>query len=237
MKDHHVHIGQFNDVYYIPTDILRIVVDAGIEKCYYSSTSSCKVGVTLGEIEKEIIDCTKQFSPDTMQPLLWYMPDYIRQGITVDKAFANIPYRGIKLHPRSHRWNLHDSKHLDCLHSLFGFADIHRLPITIHTGEDEYEWPCFFEQFFDKYKNANSILAHCRPLDKAIEMFKKYPQLKGDTAFVSKENIQTIINRGFKERLLTGSDFPITHYFGKKYGGKDISLEEQYREDILNFLF
>ncbi|GHT22731.1 hypothetical protein AGMMS4957_13320 [Bacteroidia bacterium] len=234
MIDHHIHIGQFYEQYYNPTDILRIVAEAGVGGCYYSSTSSCKEGVKLSAVEQEIIACTKQFSPDMMQPLLWYMPDYIHQGITVDKAFDNIPYRGIKLHPRN-KWDLNDSKHLDCLHSLFGFADAHRLPITIHTGADEYEKPCFFEQFFDKYKNANIILAHCRPLDNAIAMFKKYPNLKGDTAFVPKENIQTIIDSGFKERLLTGSDFPITHYFSAKYGEKEKLLKTQYREDVVNF--
>jgi predicted TIM-barrel fold metal-dependent hydrolase len=234
MKDYHIHIGQFNDFYYNPTDILRIVAETGVAGCYYSSTSSCNAGVKLRAVEQEIIDCTKQFSPDEMQPLLWFMPDYINQGVTVEKAFANVPYRGIKLHPRFNRWDLNDSKQLDCLHSLFGFAHDNRLQITIHTGEDDFERPCFFEQFFDKYKNASITLAHCRPLDDAIAMFKKYPNLKGDTAFVSKENIQTLINSGFKERLLIGSDFPITHYFCTKQGKKDISPEEQYREDVLN---
>jgi predicted TIM-barrel fold metal-dependent hydrolase len=166
-----------------------------------------------------------------MQPLLWFIPDYIRQGLTVENMFENFPYHGIKLHPRAHNWDLNDSKHLDCLHSIFGYADVHKLPVTIHTGEGECEKPYFFESFFAVYVNAKIILAHCRPADDTIIVFKKYPHLRGDTAFAPQERIQAIVNSGFSERLLAGTDFPITHYFSTKYAGEEKSLSEQYQED------
>jgi predicted TIM-barrel fold metal-dependent hydrolase len=232
MKDYHIHIGQFEETYYNPVEVLQIVLNAGIEKCLYSSTSSCITGIKYQQVEKEIAATVKIFDPDIMQALLWFTPDYIKQEITIDNAFNNLPYRGIKLHPRAHKWDLNDKQHLDCLHLLFGFANDYHLPVLIHTGEDGFENPDFFEPFFAEYKKATTILAHCRPIDKALEMLKKYDHVKGDTAFVSKENIQSIIDNGYKDRLLTGTDFPITHYFATKYKNSSKSLEEQYQEDI-----
>jgi predicted TIM-barrel fold metal-dependent hydrolase len=232
MRDNHIHIGYFYETYYNPEEILQTVLDAGIEKCLYSSTSSCITEIKYQQIEKEIEDTAKHFDPEIMQPLLWYVPDYIRQGLTIGKPVENLPYKGIKLHPRANKWDLNDKQHLDCLHSLFGFANDNHLPVLIHTGEDDFENPNFFEPFFAEYKKANTILAHCRPMNKTLEMFKKYDHVKGDTAFVSHENIQSIIDNGYKDRLLTGTDFPITHYFASKYKNSNKSLEEQYQEDI-----
>jgi predicted TIM-barrel fold metal-dependent hydrolase len=126
-------------------------------------------------------------------------------------------------------------QHLDCLHSLFGFANDNHLPVSIHTGEDDFEKPNFFEPFFAEYEKANIILAHCRPLTDTLEIFKKYARVKGDIAFVSKENIQSIIDNGYKERLVTGTDFPVTHYFSTAYKNSNKSLKEQYQEDISVF--
>jgi predicted TIM-barrel fold metal-dependent hydrolase len=232
MEDSHIHIGQFEETYYNPVEVLQIVLDAGVEKCFYSSTSSCIRGIKYQQIEKEIEDTAKIFDPEIMQPLLWFTPDYMEQEITIAKAFSNLPYKGIKLHPRAHKWDLKDIRHIDCLHSLFGFANDNHLPVLIHTGEDDFEKPDFFESFFAEYEKANTILAHCRPIDKTLEMFKKYDHVKGDTAFVPQENIQSIIDRGYKDRLLTGTDFPITHYFATKYKNSSKSPEEQYQEDI-----
>jgi hypothetical protein len=53
------------------------------------------------------------------------------EGIGVKSAFQNLPYRGLKLHPRAHRWNLLDQKHLDCLYSLFGYAGENHFPAIL----------------------------------------------------------------------------------------------------------
>jgi predicted TIM-barrel fold metal-dependent hydrolase len=229
--DHHIHIGQFYEKYYAPVEILQIVADTGIEKCLYSSTSSCNDGVKYTEIEKETDIAAKHFSTDRMQALLWFIPAYIAQGLTVEKAFSSFPYHGIKIHPGAQRWDLSDRKEIDCLHSLFGFADAHHLPVLIHTGEGNFEKPAYFEQFFPVYKKAKIILAHCRPAAETIKMFSQY-SVYGDTAFAPEERIKEIVSAGYADRLLFGTDFPITHYFAQKYFNSDLSLCSQYEKDI-----
>jgi predicted TIM-barrel fold metal-dependent hydrolase len=167
-----------------------------------------------------------------MQALLWFIPDYIAQGLTVERAFSSFPYHGIKIHPAAQKWDLSDKKALDCLHSLFGFADEHHLPVLIHTGKEDNCKPEFFEQFFPIYEKAQIILAHCRPVNNTVKMFEKYDYIMGDTAFLSKDSLQAILDKGYKERLLPGTDFPITHYFAQKYFNSDLSLCSQYEKDI-----
>lgn len=239
MTDNHVHIGQFHEVYYKPLDVLDIVTGAGVEHIVYSSTTSGKDGIYYKEIESEIMEAVSRYPPPGIVPFFWYIPSYIDEGISPEAAFQNLPYGGIKLHPRAHRWDLENNRHLDCLHSIFSFCRNHGFPILIHTGEDDFERPRFFEQFIAEYCDVHCILAHCRPVSETIEMFRTYKNVYGDTAFLSEDSLKTIIQTGFDSRLIPGSDFPITHYFRTKYPQKGenpvISLQAQYAKDIQKF--
>jgi predicted TIM-barrel fold metal-dependent hydrolase len=60
-------------------------------------------------------------------------------------------------------------------------------------------------------------------------MFRAHGNVYGDTAFLPAERYRRIVEAGFAERLIPGTDFPITHYFN---GKPDVSPEKQYREDL-----
>jgi predicted TIM-barrel fold metal-dependent hydrolase len=228
-SDKHLHIGRFYDVYYEPLEVLRIVAEAGVTDAVYSSTTSAKDGVQYREVEEEISGVVARYSADRYKPFLWYIPPYIDEGVSIESAFQNLPYRGIKLHPRAHCWDLTGKKHQDCLHRLFAFAQDKRLPVLIHTGVDDFERPAFFEFFFSEYPRTTCILAHCRPAADTIAMFRSHSCVYGDTAFLSADGYTQIAEAGFGERLIPGTDFPITHYFNEK---PDVSPEKQYREDL-----
>jgi predicted TIM-barrel fold metal-dependent hydrolase len=212
---------------------LRIVTEAGITDAAYSSTTSVKDGIRYREVAREIAGLTARYPAESFKPFLWYIPPYIDEGLSVKSAFQNLPYRGIKLHPRAHHWNLLDKKHLDCLHSLFMYAQENHLPVLIHTGEDKFERPAFFSYFFSLYPKVKFILAHCRPVLDTITMFRSHNNVYGDMAFLPDEQYVQIVNAGFSKRVIPGTDFPITHYFNKDSG---ISLEKQYREDLKRFI-
>ena len=235
MTDKHLHIGQFEEIYYEADEILDIAAEAGVRDAVYMSLSSAKDGVRYREVEKEIAAAAARHDPLLFKPFLWYIPPYIDQGPGVKAAFESLPYAGIKLHPRCHFWNLDSAKHVDCLHSLFAYAQENKLPLLIHTGEDSFERPAFFAPFFSEYPKAHCILAHCRPASETIVMFRKYSNLYGDTAFLSDEGAAEIRDAGFIDRLLPGSDFPISHYFAVKNhvsSAGTISLREQYSKDL-----
>jgi predicted TIM-barrel fold metal-dependent hydrolase len=241
MTDSHIHIGQFEDVYYDPLEIINIVMSSGMEGLTFSSTSSGRDDVLYSTIEKEIDTLLSgaSYSPDIIRPLLWYIPDYIRQHITVESAFNSIPYKGIKLHPYMNDWDFNDTQQMDILHSLFDYAARKKLPILIHTGESGVDAPNRFEPFISEYSAVKCILAHSRPVKETVEMLRKYRNAFCDTAFAPTVDIREIASLGFADRIIFGSDFPVTHFFKTKYPEPwDIppfSLKEQYIRDVADW--
>jgi predicted TIM-barrel fold metal-dependent hydrolase len=238
MTDNHIHFGQFRDIYYDPFEIADIVFSSGITGMSFSTTSSCKDDVLYTEIENEIKGFLSHVSypAETIQAFFWYIPDYINQNITVESAFNNIPYKGIKIHPLAHNWDFENIQHLKALYSLFSYASENNLPVLIHTGYSGVDSADRFECFIKEYGNVKCILTHCRPLDVTIKMLSKYNNAYCDTAFVSEEEIANIVSAGFKKKIILGSDFPITHYYRTKYPqlgeNPEISLREKYTQDI-----
>jgi predicted TIM-barrel fold metal-dependent hydrolase len=238
MTDSHVHIGQYEDIYYDPLEITDIVMSAGMEAMSFSSTSTCRENVQYSEIENEISTFLSRISypVESVRPFFWYIPDYIDQDINIESVFNVIPYKGIKIHPFIHNWNFNNSRHMETLHNLFDYASGNSLPVLIHTGHSDVDRADRFEQFINEYRDVKCILAHCRPLDTTIEMLRKYNNVYCDTAFTIETELQKIIYAGFHKKIILGSDFPITHFFRMRHPLSDkkpvISLREKYDEDI-----
>lgn len=241
MTDNHIHIGQFKDTYYDPVEIADIVLSSEIDGFSFSSTSSCIDNIEYREIEKEIKSfySNTMYSEEMVRPFFWYIPEYIHQGISSENAFSEIAYKGIKIHPYVQNWDFGNTQHLGALHHLFEYAAQNNVPILIHTGHSGIDCADRFEDFIAEYEEASCVLAHCRPLDTTIKMLQKYDNAFCDTAFVPKEDVQIIIDSGFIDRILFGSDFPITHYFKTHYPQPDenpnITLAEQYAVDIADW--
>jgi predicted TIM-barrel fold metal-dependent hydrolase len=234
MVDHHIHTGQFNETYYDLAEIIEIVMEKCEGLCF-SSTTSCKDGVLYTEVEKEIADTLAgiAWSAETVRPFLWYSPTFVGQGVTVEKAMRNLPYKGIKIHPLADRWDLSDTKKLEIAHDIFEYAGQHKLPVLIHTGPNGVDAPAAFSRFFSLCSETKCILAHCRPTEETIPLLREYPNVYGDTAFLPEENVRKIADENLTHKILPGSDFPITHYFSNKYGNeKSVTLREQYNRDF-----
>lgn len=235
-SDSHTHIGQFHEVYYEPLEILWSILEQGVTNCAYSSTTTGEANVKYSKIEKEISSATNAFPSSRFKPYLWYIPSYIKKGITAKNAFENLPYKGIKLHPKLNKWDFSNKNHSKALRSLFGYATENKIPVLIHSGPDPFEKPELFEPFFMEYPQVKFTLAHCRPVYESIAMFSLYKNVYGDTAFLPEEDLRKIVKAGFKKRIILGSDFPITHYFTVKYRkpkGK-WTLRMQYARDVKN---
>ena len=67
-----------------------------------------------------------------------------------------------------------------------------------------------FSSFFPLYPKTRFLLAHYRPLPEAISLISGYSNVYGDTAFVSETDIQKIVEEGLSQKIILGSDFPIT---------------------------
>ncbi|GMO25207.1 MAG: hypothetical protein Pg6A_12490 [Termitinemataceae bacterium] len=236
MLDRHIHTGRFNETYYTPLQIIEIVMGKCKDGLCFSSTTSCKEGILYSEVEKEIGDTLANipWSSEIVRPFLWYSPHFAKQGVTAEKAMQNLPYKGIKIHPLANRWDLTDTKTMSIAHGLFEYAGQYKLPVLIHTGENGVDAPTVFSRFFPLYPETIFILAHCRPAEETIPLLQNYPNVYGDTAFLSVENMQKIKSKNLVHKILPGTDFPITHYFANRYpqGASEITLAEQYKRDF-----
>jgi predicted TIM-barrel fold metal-dependent hydrolase len=189
--------------------------------------------VRYSQIEKEIDGALKLYDIHIATPLFWFIPDYIKQGVTIESVMKNIPYGGFKLHPYNDKWTFaEDKKQNEVLHTIFHYAGENDLPILIHTGESGVDSPDRFEKFFEEYPAARVILAHGRPIDKTIEMMRRFDNVECDTAFMSEESVHALVSAGLASRVLLGSDFPITQYMENRNNHTDITLPEQYKKDI-----
>jgi predicted TIM-barrel fold metal-dependent hydrolase len=236
MTDSHVHIGQFEEVCYSAEKVFDAVFANGlVDSLVFSSTTSCVGGVKYGAVEAEINAALTLHGPEKTAPLFWFIPDYIAQGVNIEKAMRGLPYRGFKLHPHAQQWDFENSKHTAALRGVFDYSAQNTLPVLIHTGENGLDSPDRFAAFFDEYPSIRFILAHCRPLNKTIIMLKTYRNVFCDTAFVPVENIKHIAAVGLASKIIPGSDFPITHHFKTKYphegANSAVALREQYNED------
>lgn len=222
--DFHVHIGQFKDIYYKAADVFSALKANNSTGCLFASTSACKE-LQL-DAPKEAVelydDVTKEMQQalsvaKTIQykavPLYWVVPLILKAGITLEQAFSDVDYKGLVIHPWSHNWNPADAERASLLDQVFTFARERKLPIFIHTGMSESDEPIRFEKWFKTYPDVEVHLAHCKHLEQVLNLFSKYKNLYGDTAFCPNENIQAINDAGFSNRMLFGTDFPVTYWF------------------------
>ena len=144
-------------------------------------------------------------------------------------------YEGFKIHPRAQNWDFSDDATFELTERVFSFAEQNKLRILIHTGESENDFPRKFEPFIAKYSKCIIQLAHIKKIDEAIYMLNNYSNVVFDTAFSNQENILKIQNKGFANRLVYGSDFPIKDHTNLK--GEVIipnGVKEIHRNAFLN---
>lgn len=239
MTDHHIHIGQFNQIYYDPIEVFEAIEstydETLVSEIYYSSTSSCRDDVELFRIEEEIDYAQNFFSKKLIcKPYLWFVPKYAEQNISIESATQSFDYCGIKLHPFAQKWDMKNPVHRKAMEQIFEWSSLTQKSILIHCGPDSSCLPNKFEYFFKTFPKSKPILAHSNPVDMAVEMLKKYPNVKCDTAYMSKKNLQKLFTQVIDDRILFGSDFPVTHYFENYLFEKNRNLKDEYVFDYKN---
>ena len=219
--DSHVHIGQYKSDYFSAKYVFSALKAKEKIGCNFMSTSSC-APLHLDNA-KEILSLYEKVRDEVKNALYvakemkfdarayyWIVPLCHFYGITFEQVFSDLPeYHGLKIHPLSHIWNPKIPERANLLVKAFEFAEKRSIPIILHTGNSKEDNPRLYERWFKSFRNVNVTLAHCKNLKAILHLFKKYPQLNGDTAFMPKENFDLLVQHGYENRLVYGSDFPI----------------------------
>lgn len=176
-----------------------------------------------------------------VNPLYWIDPMVLFGGITLESILNDLDYKGLVVHPFLNDWNPADKKRADILTKVFEFAEKKNYEIYFHTGCSERDNPLLFEKWFAAFPEVKVHLAHCKDPEPIIQLFSKYKNLVGDTAFCPQDSYEAICKAGFKDRMFFGTDFPISHWY-KHHGEKDFptdekSLTESYKKTINEYQF
>jgi uncharacterized protein len=93
---------------------------------------------------------------------LSFHPDYCKElESKFDEFFSDPFFIGFKLLNYYWGFKVTDSR----FDAVWKYSDLHRLPILLHTWNDEYDSPKMLRDIVQKYKNAFFILGHSGGLD------------------------------------------------------------------------
>lgn len=206
--DTHIHVGQYYERYTSPTE-LKCFLDSVRVECFAASSTSICEGVYEKVIEE--MKVLTALCGTRILPVLWIVPQMLKDG-GLDKFIdSGIQWRCLKIHPQ-----LHPTVWLDEnpeIKSVASLAAMLQIPLLIHTGEYAGCYPMLYERTISKFPTVNFILAHGRPVNEAIELMQKYENVWVDTAFMPTPNIVKCCEAGFVDRVMWGSDYPIPKYF------------------------
>lgn len=208
--DNHVHVGWFRDGYHNPSDIWNDVQRAGVDEICVSSTSSCAELYDL--VIEEMLEL-KSLACEKIHPILWVTPKMLSGGHISQMLSAPFVWEGVKMHPKAHpEWGEDRSMATKAAK----LANALNVPMLIHTDEDYIANAGTYEFLYDAYPQQLFVLAHGKPMGQVLRLLHKYQNVIVDTAFMNIENIERIVNEGFSNRIVFGTDVPINKLFFKK---------------------
>ncbi len=243
MHDIHTHIGQFNQTKYDFHNIFKALKNNGVDETTFAyltplftdSAPAIEFYKAMTEETKDAVEFAKEIGLK-VNPLYWIDPMVLFGGIPLESIMKDLDYKGLVVHPFLNDWNPADKNRVDLLTHVFEFAKEKKYEIYFHTGCSEKDNPLLFEQCFADFPEVKVHLAHCKDPEPIIQLFSKYDNLVGDTAFCPDDSYKSICNAGFKERMFFGTDFPITHWyehFGEEiFSADEKTLTESYAETI-----
>lgn len=200
--DVHVHMGQYFDDYYTPPRVLRTLKCAGITHFAYSSTSNVVTDDPV--FMREERDAMHELSEGRAVPFLWVTHSMLRKSRDLS-LYLDDKIKGLKVHGVSEKWKPYGKS----LARFFDIADERNLAIMLHTGEKNECFAGMYEPVIKKHPVVKVILAHGRPLNQTIDVLRHCPNAFVDTAFMPHEHLRTLIQNGFADRVLFGTDTPI----------------------------
>lgn len=205
--DTHIHVGQFNELYFAPSEIHNLMEQMHVKYYAVSSTSICVEDYkkVLDEIYRLI-----EIDGDKVLPVMWITPAGL-QGNIAWLLESGIKWRILKIHPflNKEEWQ----KYPALFTEVCDIAKEMNLPVLIHTGNDDSCKCSVFEKIIANYHDINFILAHGRPIKQAIKLARSYSNAFVDSAFMPVNDMKQIVKSGLSHKLLWGTDMCIPKYF------------------------
>lgn len=201
-----MHVGQFFEKYYSPKYILGVIYSLKIQKALISSTTTCDENY-----EKVILEINQlvNLGYERILPVLWITPKMLKNDKLYLMLDSGIKWKCIKIHGLIHNW-APNGKHF---RQVIDLALKLQVPILIHSGGDKRCDAGSYLNVIKKHPAQSFILAHGRPIDEAINVLSQCSNAWLDTAFMPIEYIKSLVENGYADRILFGTDFPVTRHY------------------------
>ena len=207
--DAHIHVGQFDDIYTSPQEVVTFMRQAKVEKYAVMSTT-----IWTEEYEKVLQEMRefKALAPQSILPILWLTPQMLLDGKLDMMLNSGIQWRALKVHG-NHPWSLNG------VNECANIAEELHLPLIIHTGDFPHCEAGIYKDIVKSHPRVTFVLGHCRPIEQTIAIMEECPNCWGDTAFTPLADVQKMLNAGMENRVLFGTDYPLQKVF---YPDEDI---------------
>lgn len=222
--DTHIHVGQFNDIYFAPSAIHELMEQLDVGYYAVSSTTQCEENYpkVLSEM-KELI----RLDGEKVLPVMWITPEAL-QGNIAWYLESDIKWRMLKIHPflNQTEWNPNGELFAEVL-------DVSRemhLPLLIHTGNEECCNANIYEQAIKNNPDITFILAHGRPIEPAIRIAATYDNTLVDSAFMPIGHMKMFMESCLSDKLLWGTDMCIPKHFNR-----GLNMAKYYRSKLQIF--
>lgn len=199
LSDAHIHVGQFNDIYTSPQEVVAFMQQADVEKYVVMSTT-----VWTEDYEKVLHEMRELviLAPQNVLPALWLTPQMLLKGKLDMMLESGIKWYALKVHG-NHPWSLNGVNECALI------AEELSMPLIIHTGDFPHCEAGVYKEIVKSHPNTTFVLAHCRPVDQAIEVMQECPNCWGDTAYTPFPEVAKLIETGLEDRILFGTDYPL----------------------------
>ena len=216
--DTHIHVGQFNDLYFAPSAIHELMEQLDVDYYAVSSTTQCEENYPKVLLEmKELI----RLDGNKVLPIMWITPEALKGNIAWYLE-SDIKWRMLKIHPflNQTEWNPDGNLFAEVLDIA---KELH-LPILIHTGNEGCCKAGLYEQSIKNNPDITFVLAHGRPIESSLLIAATYDNAYVDTAFMPVKHMKMFVDSGLSEKLLWGTDMCIPKHFKR-----DLDMVKYYK--------
>ena len=154
------------------------------------------------------------------------------------EGFFELGFSGVKYHPDMQRFNIDDP----CMFPVYAWLEAHGLPVCLHMGDARYDYsrPIRLARVLDRYPGLKVIAAHLggyQQWDEAESCLKDsavYYDTSSAIAFLSPERATEIILGHGTDKVLFGTDYPVTTQAEELARFDRLALSPDQREAILS---
>lgn len=209
MTDHHVHVGWYSDGNHSPQEVWQAEQAAGVDDIVVSSTSTC---VELYKVVVREMQELIRLGGSHVHPLLWLTPRMIKTWGLRYMLHSKVKWQGVKMHWQAHHEWFYNKQ---LVAKAMQVVEHLNVPLLLHTGEFRECEAQVFLSLIQSFPSITFVLAHGRPIDQTIDVMHRCPNVYVDTAFMPVNDVARLIDKGFLNRVLWGTDAPINRIYYK----------------------